>query len=53
MRKAGLLRGNERIHNAKRYEYPVDDYGQIYIPLKPKQIATEVHEEEKIKEIKN
>ena len=38
------------LYDVEGYEYPVDDYGQMYIALKTKQIAAEVHEEEKLKE---
>ena len=41
------------LYDVEGYEYPVDDYGQTYIPLETEQTATKVHEEEKIKETKN
>ena len=28
------------VYDANGYEYPIDDYGQIYIPLKMEQITT-------------
>ena len=40
------------LYDAEGYEYPVDDYGQIYIPLETEQTAAKMHEEEK-KETKN
>ena len=40
------------LYDAEGYEYPVEDYGQLYIPLETEQAAAEVHEEAKSKEIK-
>ena len=45
--------GMNVLYDAEGYEYPVDDYGQIYIPLETEQTAAEMHEEEKNKETKN
>ena len=41
------------LYDANGYEYPIDDYGQIYVLLKTEQTAAEVIEEEKMKETKN
>ena len=41
------------LYDAEGYEYPIDDYGQIYIPLKTEQTAAETYEEEKNEETKN
>ena len=40
------------LYDAERYEYPIDEYCQIYAPLKAEQTAAEVIEEERIKETK-
>ena len=45
--------GMNVLYDAEGYEYPVDDYGQIYIPLEAEQTAAEINEEEKNKETKN
>ena len=44
--------GMNVLYDAEGYEYLVDDYGQIYIPLETEQTAAEMHEEEKNKETK-
>ena len=48
-----IFGGMNVLNDAEGYEYPVDNYGQIYIPLKIEQTTTKVDEEEKIKETKN
>ena len=35
------------LYDAEGYEYPIENYGQMYIPLQIEQIDAEVHEEEK------
>ena len=40
-------------YDDKGNEYPIDDYGQLYVPLRLEQIAVEEAEEEKDKNIKN
>ena len=40
------------LYDSEGYEYPVDDYGQIYISLKTEQTAAGTHEEEEIKKQK-
>ena len=41
------------LYDADGYEYPIDDYGQIYVPLETKQTAAEVIEEETNNNTKN
>ena len=41
------------LYDSEGYEYPVDDYGQIYVPLDAEQTDARVNEEEKRKETKN
>ena len=41
------------LYDSEGYEYPVDDYGQIYIPLEVEQIVARPDEEEKVTETKN
>ena len=40
-------------YNVNGYEYPVDEYCQIYFPLKMEQIVAKVDQEENAKETKN
>ena len=40
------------LYDTDGYEYPVDDYGQIYVPLETEQTVAETIEEEKPKENK-
>ena len=40
------------LYNAEGYENPIDEYGQIYVPLKTKQTVAEVIEEERLKKQK-
>ena len=41
------------LYDSEGYEYPVDDYGQIYVPLEAEQTVAKTFEEEKPKETKN
>ena len=41
------------LYDAEGYEYPIDKYGQIYVPLETEQTAAKVIEEEKIRETKH
>ena len=41
------------LYGEEGYEYPIDDYGQMYVPLQPEQTAAEVNEEGALKETKN
>ena len=41
------------LYNDEGNEYPVDDYGQLYVPLGLEQSAVEEAQEEKDKNIKN
>ena len=41
------------LYDSEGYEYPMDDYRQIYVLLEAEPTDASVIEEEKIKEIKN
>ena len=41
------------LYDSERYEYPVDDYRQIYVPLEAEQTDAWVNEEENMNETKN
>ena len=41
------------LYDCEGYEHPMDDYGQIYVPLEAELADAVVIEEEKIKETKN
>ena len=41
------------LYDEDGYEYPIDDYGQIYVPLQPEQTIAKKIEEEKEKNTKN
>ena len=41
------------LYDSEGYEYPVDDYGQIYVPLEVEPADAIVIEEEIVKETKN
>ena len=45
--------GMNVLYDEEGYEYPIDDYGQIYVPLQPEQTAAENIEEEIDKNTKN
>ena len=51
--KAGSIRGVEHLYDEQGYEYPIDEYGQIYVPLEPEQTVAGETEEEMKKETKN
>ena len=40
------------LYDEEGYEYPIDKYGQIYVPLEPKQTAAGEIKEEMKKETK-
>ena len=41
------------VYDNKGYEYPVDEYGQLYVPLYPKKTIAEEVQVEKKKDTKN
>ena len=42
------------LYDSEGYEYPVDDYGQVYVPFEFEQAsASDVTEEETVKSTKN
>ena len=41
------------LYNADGYEYPMGEYGQIYVPLEVEPTVAEMDEVEKSKEAKN
>ena len=41
------------LYDEEGYEYPIDEYGQIYVPLEPERTAAGENEEEIKKETKN
>ena len=41
------------LYDEEVYEYPIDEYGQIYVSLEPEQTAARENEEEIKKELKN
>ena len=41
------------VYDDEGYEYPVDDYGQLYVPLHPKETIAGEAKEEISKETKN
>ena len=41
------------LYDSEGYEFPVDEYGQIYVPLEAKPADAMAIEEETKKEIKN
>ena len=41
------------LYDFKRCEYPVDDYGQVYVPFETERTDAEMIEEEETKETKN
>ena len=49
----GRFGGMNVLYDSEGYEYSVDDYGQIYVPLDAEQTDAGVSEEGKLKETKN
>ena len=41
------------LYDSEGIEYPIDDYGQVYVPFELEQTSAGVTEEENIKETKN
>ena len=41
------------VYDNEGYEYPVDEYGQLYVPLYPEKTAAEEVQMEKEKDTKN
>ena len=43
------------LYDEEGYEYPIDEYGQIYVPLEPKRTVARENEEEikKVQELKD
>ena len=41
------------LYDSKGCEYPMDDYGQVYVPFETEPTDAETIEEEKTKETKN